>query len=205
MRVRATLRLRNDALVSARERLGLTQAEAAEKCGVPLPYYVGAEQFNLRGGNKKGRRPMLIETAMAHAAKVAKGMGLPIEAVLSHEFLDRAPTAEVSVVAEMSPRGLLEASSRFEGRNALPADALCRDADVSGALRTALEKLPTRHRQVMTLRYGLDGGGERSLDEVAKEMRVTKERVRKLESVAKWMLQGNTPLVRVATTWEDDK
>lgn len=195
MRVRATLRLRNDALISARERLGLTQAQAAERCGVPHGYYVGAESFNLRGKLDKRRKPMLVETAIAHARRIAAGMGLPIESVLSQEFLDRAPKSEITVVAEMSPRGLLEASERFAGRNALPADTLTRTKETADALRVALEKLPSRHRQAVTLLYGLDGGGERTLDEVGKAMRVSRERVRQLEHGAIWRLQGNRAFV----------
>lgn len=45
MCVRATLRLRNDALIRAREALGLSQKQAARKCRVPLGIITSLEAF----------------------------------------------------------------------------------------------------------------------------------------------------------------
>jgi RNA polymerase primary sigma factor len=39
-----------------------------------------------------------------------------------------------------------------------------------------------RDRQVITLRYGLDGEGERTLEEVGKQLHVTRERIRQIET-----------------------
>ena len=138
---------------------------------------------------------MLVETAMKHAAKIAAGMGIPVDAIMSQEFLDHAPKTEISVVAEMSPRALLEASGRFAGRNALPADALSRHEEVADALRKGLERLPSKHRQALTLLYGLDGGGERSPDDVAKAMLVSRVRVDQLRRGAICRLQSNERFV----------
>jgi RNA polymerase sigma factor (sigma-70 family) len=48
-------------------------------------------------------------------------------------------------------------------------------------LKTALAVLNTREREVITLRYGLDSTGPRTLEEAGREMRVTRERVRMIE------------------------
>ena len=53
------------------------------------------------------------------------------------------------------------------------------------ALHRAVAGLPERERQVLNLRYGLDGSGEpRSLEEIGRILGITRERVRQLESVA---------------------
>ncbi len=53
------------------------------------------------------------------------------------------------------------------------------------ALHRALKKLPDRERDVLKLRYGLDGDAEPvSLEEIGRRMGLTRERVRQLEAQA---------------------
>jgi RNA polymerase primary sigma factor len=49
------------------------------------------------------------------------------------------------------------------------------------ALRNILSALSERERRVLELRYGLDGGQPRTLDEVGKAFNVTRERIRQIE------------------------
>jgi RNA polymerase primary sigma factor len=57
-----------------------------------------------------------------------------------------------------------------------------------GALReelmAALDELTERERDVILLRYGLDGDEPRTLEEVGRALEVTRERVRQIESSA---------------------
>jgi RNA polymerase primary sigma factor len=50
------------------------------------------------------------------------------------------------------------------------------------ALREALKSLDTRERRVLELRYGLDGERPRTLDELGRAFKVTRERIRQIES-----------------------
>jgi RNA polymerase primary sigma factor len=45
-----------------------------------------------------------------------------------------------------------------------------------------LARLPERERQIIQLRYGLDDGRYRTLEEVGKEFGITRERIRQIES-----------------------
>jgi len=47
-------------------------------------------------------------------------------------------------------------------------------------VQRALAQLDARTRKVVTLRYGLDGAGERTLEEMSEEIGVTRERVRQI-------------------------
>lgn len=183
MKVRATLRLRNEALIAARERLGLSQKAAADRCGVNLTTYGGAEAFDLRKV-KDGRRKLSVETAMRKAEQIARGMGVDISDVVSAEFFDTPPRVQFSVVAEMTPKAILAAGGRFESRNALPATALSDADEQRRYLERALQGRTERERMVVTLLYGLDGKGSRTLDEVGKTLRCSRERVRQLEARA---------------------
>lgn len=51
-------------------------------------------------------------------------------------------------------------------------------------IMSVLTKLDDREREVLALRYGLHGGRSLTLDEVGKNMRVTRERIRQIETKA---------------------
>jgi RNA polymerase primary sigma factor len=62
-----------------------------------------------------------------------------------------------------------------------PADAAAR-ALLHEAVSTALDELTERERRVVCLRFGLEDGQARTLEEVGKEFGVTRERIRQIES-----------------------
>ncbi|HEY8029463.1 MAG TPA: sigma-70 family RNA polymerase sigma factor [Gaiellaceae bacterium] len=58
-------------------------------------------------------------------------------------------------------------------------------------LRKAIEKLPDREKQVIKLRYGMDGDPDpKSLEQIGREMGITRERVRQIELQALQRLAG---------------
>jgi RNA polymerase primary sigma factor len=63
-----------------------------------------------------------------------------------------------------------------------PGDAAAR-AMLAEAVRNVLADLSERERKVVALRFGLDDGQVRTLEEVGKEFGVTRERVRQIESM----------------------
>src|SRR5688500_11875684 len=63
----------------------------------------------------------------------------------------------------------------------MPADAAAR-ALLNEAVKTALNELSEREQLVVRLRFGLDDGQVRTLEEVGKEFGVTRERIRQIES-----------------------
>ena len=66
------------------------------------------------------------------------------------------------------------------GDDALPED----DVDVQlrrATLRQALLSLPEREREVVTLRYGIEGGEPQTLEEIGRRLSLTRERVRQIE------------------------
>jgi RNA polymerase primary sigma factor len=77
---------------------------------------------------------------------------------------------------------------------AAPADeALIREADLAG-LAGALLDLDDRERLVVRLRFGLDGGEPRTLQQIGDRLRLTRERVRQIEASAKSKLRRSAKL-----------
>jgi hypothetical protein len=56
--------------------------------------------------------------------------------------------------------------------------------EVSRRLRTAIDRLPDRGTQILTLRYGVADGIAWRLDRIGDELGVTPERIRQLEKLA---------------------
>jgi RNA polymerase primary sigma factor len=62
-----------------------------------------------------------------------------------------------------------------------------------GELADALERLTPRMQRVLVLRFGLDGEGTRTLEDIGTELGVTRERVRQLEARALRELRHGAP------------
>jgi RNA polymerase primary sigma factor len=62
-----------------------------------------------------------------------------------------------------------------------------------GELSEAIAQLAPRMQRVLVLRFGLDGEGTRTLEDIGTELGVTRERVRQLESRALRELRNGAP------------
>ena len=61
---------------------------------------------------------------------------------------------------------------------------------VSKLLRQIIRKLAPREAEILAARYGLNGGRQKTLDEVGEQFKVTRERVRQLQNRALRKLRG---------------
>jgi len=113
------------------------------------------------------------------AAEIAKDAELPLEEV---ERILRSAQAPVSLEAPVGGEEESEFGHFLADTNMpLPEDA-AESASRTTALRNCLDSLGDRQREVLELRYGLDGGRPHTLEEVSVLFSVTSERVRQIES-----------------------
>jgi RNA polymerase primary sigma factor len=63
--------------------------------------------------------------------------------------------------------------------------------DLHARLQQLLEVLTPRERQVITLRFGLGGEGEHTLEEIGKQFALSRERIRQIEQVAMEKLRSS--------------
>ena len=73
-------------------------------------------------------------------------------------------------------------SSRTAGRSR-PAEAASHQL-LKEQVEAVLDSLTGRERRVLQLRFGLEDGRARTLEEVGKEFNVTRERIRQIEAKA---------------------
>jgi RNA polymerase primary sigma factor len=71
----------------------------------------------------------------------------------------------------------------FAGREAEPEEEVTVSL-AERALRRAVAELPARERDVIQLRYGIDGDDPQSLEEIGRRLGLTRERVRQIEATA---------------------
>ena len=67
---------------------------------------------------------------------------------------------------------------------ALTPFELLRDKTLRQEVRDILEELEPREAEILTLRFGLDGSKPRTLEEVGRKFKVTRERVRQIQNIA---------------------
>lgn len=169
--VRALVRYRNDVLLRARESRGLSQMKAAKFCGVPLDVYMDLEKMDF----SEARTDRRTATIMRHAETVATAFGLNVSEVAPSALVNaRIGSKDFEATAVVSPHALLAAHARYADRAALPAGALAESTERAENMESALSRLTDQERLAVTLHFGLDGGGERTLDEIAAAMRRSK-------------------------------
>jgi RNA polymerase primary sigma factor len=118
-----------------------------------------------------GREPTVEE--------IASRVEFPIERVRE---IQRINQDTVSLEQPMGDEEDFSLSDLIEDQGAeVPDDAATRSM-LHEAVRDALGTLPKREREVMELRFGLEDGRVRTLEEVGKAFGVTRERIRQIEA-----------------------
>ena len=118
-----------------------------------------------------GREPALEE--------LAARLEMSRERVREVQRISQEPVSLESPVGEEDDSSL---SDFIEDQEAIaPADAAAR-ALLNEAVTEALDELTDREQKVVRLRFGLEDGQARTLEEVGKEFGVTRERIRQIES-----------------------
>ncbi|MFM7373577.1 MAG: RNA polymerase sigma factor RpoD/SigA [Chthoniobacterales bacterium] len=120
-----------------------------------------------------GREPTSEELAEELGLAVAKVTHLKNVAV-------RPASLDAKISADdETPFGDLVGDERAED-----PFATLRDKDLRDEIVDLLDVLDARERRIISFRFGLDGGRERTLEEVGKKFGVTRERIRQLQNIA---------------------
>jgi RNA polymerase primary sigma factor len=125
-----------------------------------------------------GREPTVQEIA----ARLGWEVGETREAL-------RATTNLTSLSKPVGPDGDTELGELVEDeRMQYTPEAVIREIEASG-LQMAVEGLSQRTRHVLVRRYGLDGGKKATLEELARELGISRERVRQVQREAEEALR----------------
>ncbi len=126
-----------------------------------------------------GREPTVEEIAEA----MSKGQ----EVVVTPEKVREIIKVSQEPVSLMTPIGEEEDSTLgdfIEDRGALAPSEAASHQLLKEQVEAVLDSLSGRERRVLQLRFGLEDGRARTLEEVGKEFNVTRERIRQIEAKA---------------------
>ena len=112
--------------------------------------------------------------------EIAKHAKLPLKQVREVRAAARAVASTDAPIGADGDSSLGELFAAAGPSTEDEVDAVFRD----DAVRRAVSKLPERQRDVIALRFGLVGDGPNSLEQVGKQLGITRERVRQIEAEA---------------------
>ncbi len=113
--------------------------------------------------------------------EIAERMGLPVERVREIMKISQEPVSLETPIGEEEDSHL---GDFIRDDNApVPAEAAAYTL-LKEQLNEVLDTLTDREKQVLKLRFGLDDGRARTLEEVGVEFHVTRERIRQIEAKA---------------------
>jgi RNA polymerase sigma factor (sigma-70 family) len=159
-------------------RQAITRAMADQARTIRIPVHM-VEQVNRMVRARRdlstslGREPTVAE--------IAASLGMEEYQVLELISYDREPVSLDQAVGEDGESALGDFVARVDPREE-PADTVS-----YGLLRNevsiVLSTLSQREQEVIRLRFGLDDGRQRTLDEVGREFGLSRERIRQIEKI----------------------
>ncbi len=206
MRLRATVRVRNDKMLSARERLGLSQRALAELAGVPTTVVGALESM---------RYHWLGRAAYERARAVAVELGIAPEDVLPLELEGKNACLDAVRLVDASPNALGTASmnnprliamapddvlaakedtaiflSRAEAaflhrprmygcRRHEVRDWKCKDCCITDKNVAARNRILAIEWDVLRRLFGI-GRDEQTLEEAGRDLKLSRERIRQM-------------------------
>jgi RNA polymerase primary sigma factor len=138
-----------------------------------------------------GREPTVDE--------VAEDVGLPVEKAQMALMARREPVSLETPAGDDGATRLVDFVADDESDDAL--ETLVRKRFVEGT-RELLATLSVREAQVLRMRFGLDGGTERTLAEIGARFDLTRERIRQIETQALRKLRLPTRAKRLRAIFE---
>ncbi len=159
-------------------RQAITRAMADQARTIRIPVHM-VEQVNRMVRARRdlattlGREPTVTEVATALCLEEYQVMEL-----ISY---DREPVSLDQTVGEDGESALGDFVARIDPRDE-PADAVSHGL-LRGDVAIVLATLSQREQEVIRLRFGLDDGRQRTLDEVGREFGLSRERIRQIEKI----------------------
>jgi RNA polymerase primary sigma factor len=157
-------------------RQAITRSISDQSRTIRLPVHVGETI------NRVKKTAHLLQQALQREptpGEIAQSVGLPEDKVRRVLEASRLP---VSLEQPVGDDGDTVLGDFIEDeRSSTPMDSAAHQI-LREQIECVLARLPERERKIIQLRYGLNDGRYRTLEEVGKEFGITRERIRQIES-----------------------
>jgi RNA polymerase primary sigma factor len=163
----------------------ITRALANQSKTIRLPVHVVGKVAHIRRAEVKLREAFDREPT---DEEVAEHLGYDVRRVQKYRDVAKA---SVSLDAPIDADGDKMVSEVVADTNAAaPFDGLVRNND-NGMVKQAMSALTDRERQILVLRFGLEDGTPKTLEEIAAMFDITRERIRQIQEEALKKMRGN--------------
>jgi len=156
-------------------RQAITRALSYQSRTIRLPVHMGERLRRVRQVSGQlerelGRKP--------EPQEIAQLLDLSLEQM---ERVLRAPTHTISLEKPVGEEGENQLGEFIQDEEIPPPVDLILGEELHEQLREVLWKLPSRERRIVDLRFGLSDGDPRTLQEIAEEFGLSRERIRQIE------------------------
>ncbi len=167
-------------------RQSITRAIADQARTIRIPVHM-VETINRQ---VRAQRALLQELGREPTPEeIADYMGISPEKVVEIQKIAQDPVSLETPIGEEEDSHLVDF---IEDKNSVAPGDMAAHAMLREQLIATLHKLTPREEKVIRLRYGLDDGKQRTLEEVGKVFNVTRERIRQIEAKALRKLRNPT-------------
>ncbi|MCG5446344.1 RNA polymerase sigma factor SigB [Micromonospora sp. NIE79] len=159
-------------------RQAITRAMADQARTIRIPVHM-VEQVNRM---VRARRELSVTLGREPTvAEVARALEIPEIQVIELISYDREPVSLDQAVGDDGESALGDFVASVDPRTE-PGDAAAQ-GELRNEVSVVLSTLSQREQAVIRLRFGLDDGRQRTLDEVGREFGLSRERIRQIEKV----------------------
>ncbi len=167
-------------------RQAITRAIADQARTIRIPVHM-VETINRQ---VRAQRTLLQDLGREPTPQeIADYMGISVDKVVEIQKIAQDPVSLETPIGEEEDSHLVDF---IEDTKAAPPSDVAAQTMLREQLIQALHKLTPREEKVIRLRYGLDDGKQRTLEEVGREFNVTRERIRQIEAKALRKLRNPT-------------
>jgi RNA polymerase primary sigma factor len=156
----------------------IKRALANQSKTIRLPVHVTQKVAHIRRAAMKLRETLDRE---ATDEELADDLELNPRCVRQYREASRSPICLDSPVSSDDPTPISETVA--DENAAAPFDELVKDNDLS-MLRDVLATLDARESKILTMRYGLDDGRPKTLEQIGENFGITRERIRQIQQEA---------------------
>ncbi|MGW5561559.1 sigma-70 family RNA polymerase sigma factor, partial [Micromonospora sp. NPDC003944] len=159
-------------------RQAITRAMADQARTIRIPVHM-VEQVNRM---VRARRELAVTLGREPTvAEVARALEIPEIQVIELISYDREPVSLDQAVGDDGESALGDFVASVDPRTE-PGDGAAQ-GELRNEVSIVLSTLSQREQAVIRLRFGLDDGRQRTLDEVGREFGLSRERIRQIEKV----------------------
>lgn len=175
-------------------RQSVMRGIARTKSAIRLPDYLQQRIASLRRTEeevrgREGREPT--------AGELAGGMQVSLEQLRRAQQSARRPASLDRLLRTRDLARTLEKSFARHGERD-PFEAVARE-ELAELVRQSLRRLPARYREVLRMRFGLEGRRPRTLEDIGRKLGISRERVRQIEMRALDILRHSSAVRKLST------